>query len=465
MQDVQVYDGLTLTQIRRRLHEIPEPGYEEFETQAQLLAWISTLPQDNIEVKTWRTGVLVMVRGTEAAGAGAEAGAGADVGTVGAGAGAGAEAGAGAGAEAGAGAGTVGAAGGAGFTIGYRTDIDGLPIVEETSYDFKSTHPGFMHACGHDMHMSIALGVLRHFAVHPPKQNLLMVFQPAEEGPGGAKPMLVSDEFNLWRPDMMLALHIAPEYPVGTIATREGLLFANTSELFIDLVGLGGHAAYPHRTRDMIVAGAHLITQLQSIVSRNVDPLDSAVVTIGKLTGGTKQNIIAETARLEGTIRTMSMTAMKAVKARIEALVKGIEVGFECKATIDYGANYTQVWNDSGLTQEFMEFVQGMGALDGLGERHQAQAEQKAEAQAIRQARGVTDTGGQLSVELVECGPAMTGEDFGDFLAKIPGFMFWLGVDTPYGLHHSKIEPNEGAIEVAVGLITRYIEWKCERGL
>ncbi|QSO47613.1 N-acetyldiaminopimelate deacetylase [Alicyclobacillus mengziensis] len=372
------YDGLTLVEMRRRLHQIPEPGYEEFETQAQLLSWIATLPQTHLEVRTWRTGVLVLVHGTSPR-----------------------------------------------LTFGYRTDIDGLPIVEETSYDFKSTHPGFMHACGHDMHMSIALGVLAHFASHPLKDNLLVVFQPAEEGPGGAKPMLASDEFNAWRPDVMMALHIAPEYPVGTVATREGLLFANTSELFIDLAGQGGHAAYPHRTRDMIVAGAHLITQLQSIVARNVDPLDSAVVTIGKLTGGTKQNIIAETARLEGTIRTMSMTAMTAVKARIEALVHGIEVGFECQASIDYGANYTQVWNDGPLVREFMEFVRDKDLA-----------------------------------QVVDCPPAMTGEDFGDFLAAIPGFMFWLGVDTPYGLHHSKIEPNEAAIDVAVRVITEYVAWK-----
>jgi N-acetyldiaminopimelate deacetylase len=372
------YDGMTLIQMRRRLHQIPEPGYEEFETQAQLLAWIATLPQTHLEVRTWRTGVLVLVHGTSPR-----------------------------------------------RTFGYRTDIDGLPIVEETSYDFQSTHPGFMHACGHDMHMSIALGVLAHFASQPLADNLLVVFQPAEEGPGGAKPMLASDEFGAWRPDVMLALHIAPEYPVGTVATREGLLFANTSELFIHLTGQGGHAAYPHRTRDMIVAGAHLITQLQTIVARNVDPLDSAVVTIGKLTGGTKQNIIAETARLEGTIRTMSMTAMKAVKERIEALVRGIEVGFECRASIDYGANYTQVWNDDPLVREFMEFVK---------DRDLAQ--------------------------VVECPPAMTGEDFGDFLAAIPGFMFWLGVDTPYGLHHSKIEPNEGALDVAVRVITEYVAWK-----
>ncbi len=190
-------------------------------------------------------------------------------------------------------------------TIGYRTDIDGLPITEETGLPFQSQHPGSMHACGHDFHMSIALGVLTHFVKKPIDDHLVFLFQPAEEGPGGAEPMLNSDVLDGWKPDIIFALHIAPEYPVGTIAIKPGLLFADTSELFIDLRGKGGHAARPHQTNDMVVAACSLVTQLQSVVARNVDPLDSAVITIGKITSGTVQNIIAETARLEGTIRTL----------------------------------------------------------------------------------------------------------------------------------------------------------------
>ncbi|WP_018133015.1 N-acetyldiaminopimelate deacetylase [Effusibacillus pohliae] len=365
-------------EIRRRLHQIPEPGFAEFKTQRLLLDTIATLPQQRIEVKTWRTGILVRVKGSNPT-----------------------------------------------KRIGYRADMDGLPITEETSYEFRSTHPGYMHACGHDMHMAIGLGVLAHFVQNPIADDLIVIFQPAEEGPGGAKPMLECAEFAEWRPDCMFALHIAPEYPVGTIATRPGILFANTSELFIDLTGTGGHAAFPHKANDMVVAAAHLLTQLQTIVSRNVDPLDSAVITVGKIESGTRQNIIAETARLEGTIRTLSVESMQKIKQRIETVVKGIETGFDCQANIDYGANYRQVYNDERLTREFMNWV--------------------------RESR---------IVQLVECREAMTGEDFGYFLAEIPGFMFWLGVDTPYGLHHSKIEPDERAIGVAIDLLTRYIAWK-----
>lgn len=370
-------------QIRRDLHQIPELGFNEIKTQKYVLDYVQSLPQDHLEVKTWRTGILVKITGRNPS-----------------------------------------------KTIAYRTDMDGLPIVEQTTYSFKSKHEGHMHACGHDLHMAIALGVLTHFAGDPVDDHLLFIFQPAEEGPGGAKPMLKSAEFQAWKPDMIMALHIAPEYPVGTIATKEGLLFANTSELFIDFKGRGGHAAFPHLTQDMVVAASHFVTQLQTIISRNIDPLDSAVVTIGKISGGTKQNIIAETSRLEGTIRTLSLEAMHHVKSRIEALLKGLEIGFECTSIIDYGANYCQVFNDESLTREFMNWVK----------------ENNAEW--------------ETPIQLIECKHAMTGEDFGYFIEEIPGFMFWLGVDTPYGLHHAQIEPNEKGIKGAIGTIIQYLTFQ-----
>ncbi|GAK41777.1 amidohydrolase [Paenibacillus sp. TCA20] len=362
-------------EIRRRLHQIPEPGFEEFKTQALLLEYIGGLPQERLEVKTWRTGILVRVKGL------------------------------------------IGER-----CLGYRADMDGLPIDEETSYEFRSTHPGYMHACGHDLHMAIGLGVLTEIVREPINDDVLFVFQPAEEGPGGALPMLSSEEFKAWKPDFMMGLHIAPEYPVGTIATKPGILFANTSELFIDLTGIGGHAAYPHRAIDMIVATSSLVMQMQSIVSRNVDPLDSVVVTLGKITGGTKQNIIAERVRLEGTIRSLSADSMADVKARIEALLTGVEAGFNCKTELDYGSNYYQVYNHEEEAERFMNFVQH---VEG--------------------------------VELIECTEAMTGEDFGYFLRDIPGLMFWLGVDTPYGLHHAKLEPQEEAIGVAINVVSNYL--------
>jgi N-acetyldiaminopimelate deacetylase len=360
--------------IRRQLHQIPEPGFAEHKTQAFLLQQLKPLP--NIEIQTWKTGILVRIPGTSPR-----------------------------------------------KRIGYRTDMDGLPIVEETGYDFSSTHPGYMHACGHDLHMTIALGLIHHFAYRPLKDELLFVFQPAEEGPGGAKPMMSSQAFQSWRPDQMYALHIAPEYPVGTIATRPGILFANTSELHVRLTGQSGHAAYPHHTNDMIVAATQLFTQLQTIVSRNVDPLDAAVLTVGKLQAGTKENIIAGTAAIDGTIRTLRVETMKTIQRRVTDIVAGIGTSFDCKADLQWGLQYVDVTNHPKETLQFMNWV-----------------------------RQYTE------YNLVECDAAMTGEDFGYFLKEIPGCLFWLGVNTPYGLHHPKITPDEQAIEVAINILARYFE-------
>jgi N-acetyldiaminopimelate deacetylase len=362
--------------IRRQLHRIPELGFQEFKTQQFLLEYIEALPSNRIEIKKWKTGLFVKLKGLKPS-----------------------------------------------KMIGYRADIDGLPITEETGLSFPSEHHGQMHACGHDFHMSIALGILTYFSQNPICDDLLFLFQPAEEGPGGAKPMLESDIMKMWKPDLMMGLHIAPEYKVGQIATKDGLLFANTSELIIDLKGRGGHAAYPHQTKDMVVAAAMLVTQLQTITSRNVNPLESAVVTIGKITGGTVQNIIAENARLEGTIRTLSVKEMKKVKNRIEALAEGLKIGFECEVSIDYGSMYHQVYNEEYSTKQFIDYLQT-----------------------------------QTDIEYIRCQEAMTGEDFGYLLEEIPGFMFWLGVDSEYGLHHAKLDPNEEAIDVAITTMTKYIE-------
>lgn len=363
-------------EIRRELHKIPELGFQEVKTQQYLLNYISTLPSERIEMETWKTGIFVKVHGLNPR-----------------------------------------------KIIGYRADIDGLPINEETNLDFTSEHEGRMHACGHDFHMSIALGILTKLVHDPIADDVLFIFQPAEEGPGGALPMLKSDVMQKWKPQIIMALHIAPEYPVGTIAVKPGLLFANTSELFIDLKGKGGHAAYPHQTLDMVVAASLLVTQLQTVVSRNIDPLDSAVITIGKITGGTVQNIIAERSRLEGTIRTLSVESMTKVKQRIKELVKGLEVSFQCEATIDFGSNYHQVYNDKQITTRFMDFVKE-----------------------------------QSAVTLHICREAMTGEDFGYMLEEIPGFMFWLGVDSPFGLHSAKLSPDEKAIDVAIDLMSAFIK-------
>lgn len=367
----------SLVEIRRDLHKIPELGFQEFKTQRYLLQTLESLMTPFMKIIQWKTGLVVQIEGTDPQ-----------------------------------------------FKLGWRTDIDGLPVTEQTGLEFESEHPGFMHACGHDIHMTIALGLVERFTKEQPKQTMIIFFQPAEEGPGGAEPMLawVKEQQPSLVPDYMFACHIAPEYPVGTVATRAGMLFANTSELFIDLKGLGGHAAFPHQTKDMTVAAANLLMQLQTIISRNINPLEGSVITIGKLTSGTVQNVISDHARLEGTIRTVTAESMARIKERIEALCQATEIGFECEVTIDYGAMYYQVFNQEASANALLDYAK--------------------------------EQDGMISYE---CPPAMTGEDFGFFLKEIPGAMFWAGANTEYGLHHAKINPDENLIEKNIAFIDGFL--------
>jgi N-acetyldiaminopimelate deacetylase len=366
----------SLLDIRRDLHRIPELGFQEVKTNAYLLEQILELPQDRLTIIPWKTGIVVKVEGLQG-----------------------------------------------NKTIGWRTDIDGLPIPEATGLAFKSEHEGQMHACGHDVHMTIAIGLLRNFVENPINDHIVIIFQPAEEGPGGAFPMRewLKSEHSELVPDQIFAFHIAPEYPVGTVATRPGLLFANTSELFIDLIGKEGHAAYPHQSRDMSIAAATLLLQLQTIVSRTLNPMEPAVVTVGKMTSGTVQNIISGKARLEGTFRAMDAETMTIIKQKIESLCRATEIAFDCEIQLDFGFTYYQVKNDETLANEFLAF-----------------AEQDSSTNAIL------------------CGAAMTGEDFGFFLQEIPGVLFWAGVDSPYGLHHAKLNPNEEIIDYLIPFVASY---------
>ncbi|MFT8870932.1 MAG: N-acetyldiaminopimelate deacetylase [Sporolactobacillus sp.] len=361
--------------IRRALHQIPELGFEEWKTQAFLQEQIAHFPhQERLTIKTWKTGLLVHVQGQHPC-----------------------------------------------RTLAYRTDIDALPVTEQTGYSFASQHEGRMHACGHDFHMTIALGVLEKLLEEPIDDSVLCIFQPAEEGPGGALPMLASEVFNAWRPDFIIGLHVSPDFPTGMIATRAGSLFANTSELFIDFFGKGGHAATPQLTHDTIVAAAEFILGLQTIVARRVAPLKSAVVTLGKMSGGTKQNIIADHARVEGTIRTLDQETMALIKAEIESRVQAIEIAYHCRSQIDYGANYYQVFNCAEHVLPFIDFLK------------------------------------DRDYPHVVCGESMTGEDFGYFLKELPGFMFWLGVGKTSALHSADFKPDEAALDQGVRVVVDYL--------
>ncbi|MQW22928.1 MULTISPECIES: N-acetyldiaminopimelate deacetylase [unclassified Lactococcus] len=371
---------LDLIKIRRHLHSIPEIGLQEFETQKYLLEIIKAVSADKdyIELKTWRTGILVMIHGSKPT-----------------------------------------------TTIGWRTDIDGLPVEEETGLEFAS-HNGKMHACGHDIHMTTALGLFEKMADQQPLQNLLFLFQPAEENEAGGKLMYVENAFGDWKPDEFYGLHVRPDLKVGDIATNTHTLFAGTCEVKLTFKGKSGHAAFPHEANDALVAASYFITQVQTIVSRNTDPLGSAVVTFGEMHAGTTNNIIAETAFLHGTIRALTLDVLDFTKNRVLEIAKAVAQGFNMELDIEIiQGGYLPVENNPILAKELMDFFSKDDA-----------------------------------VHLIDIAPAMTGEDFGYLLSKIPGVMFWLGIDSPFALHSNQMSPNEEVLDFAVENIAKFLDMK-----
>lgn len=366
---------------RRNLHKIPEPGLKEFKTTRYLEQVLSRLPGWELD-KPLKTGLIAFKKG--------------QVGSK---------------------------------TVAFRADIDALPITEQTGVPFASQHQGYMHACGHDMHMAVLLGLAEYLCQRPADEHVLLIFQPAEEGPGGAEALVRTGLLERYCVDEIYALHVSPEYPVGTVASRPGVLFANTSELFIELRGTGGHAAYPHLANDMVVAGSHLALQLHSIVSRNIDPNHSAVLTIGELNAGTRQNVVADHARLTGTIRTLSAEDMQLIKNRVESIVNGIAASFALETKLDYGANYAAVDNDHRIVKAFVERLSSLP-----------------------------------DINYVECQAAMVGEDFGYFLQEVPGMLFWLGVSNTgrpmkNGLHTPKFCPDERALDIGLKIFASLLTY------
>ena len=372
---------LDLIATRRALHQIPELGMEEFKTHAFLMETIEGLLQDRSfsQVRTWETGILVYLTGSAPQ-----------------------------------------------KTIGWRTDIDGLPIVEETGLDFKSLQPDRMHGCGHDFHMTIALGLLEKMAEQQPKNNLLFLFQPAEENLAGGMLMYEAGAFGDWLPDEFYGLHVRPDLKVGQMATNRATLFAGTCEVKIRFTGQGGHAAFPHTANDALVAASYFVTQVQSVVSRNVDPIEGAVVTFGSMHAGTTNNVITETAFLHGTIRALTQSMSLLVQKRVREIAEGIALSFGVDLEIELNpSGYLPVENNPQLADELMTYFE---QVDG--------------------------------VEMIDCPPAMTGEDFGYLLNKVPGVMFWLGVDTPYPLHNPRLSPKEEVLPFAVDKLSDFLKTK-----
>jgi hippurate hydrolase len=317
--------------------------------------------------------------------------------------------------------------------IGLRADMDALPITEATGLPYASRHAGRMHACGHDGHTATLLAAARVLAqTRAFSGTLHLIFQPAEEGPGGAQRMIDEGLFERFPCDAVFALHNAPGQPVGTLAFRSGPTLASADRVLITLRGTGGHGAMPHHAQDPIVAGASLVLALQSIVARNVDPLASAVVTVGLFQAGTANNVIPGRATLELSVRALDREVRALLRRRIHELAQAQAASLGVTAEVDYQDGYPVLVNTPAETA----FAQQV-AIELLGRER----------------------------VLLDKPPVMGSEDFAFMLERRPGCYFFLGNGDGEGscmVHNPGYDFNDAAMETGAAfwalLVQRFLK-------
>lgn len=318
-----------------------------------------------------------------------------------------------------------------GPTLALRADMDGLPMPEETGLDFASENEN-MHACGHDGHTAMLLGAAQILNENKDKLkgNVKLFFQPAEEGPGGALPMIEAGVMDNPQVDAVLGLHngkLHDDLPPGTIGVKHGALMASSDILAIKIKGKGGHGAYPEEAVDPIVVAGQVITALQTIVSRESAAVDPVVVTIGKIQGGHSFNIIPEEVLMQGTVRTFSNETRKKTAKRIKELVEGVARAMGTQAEVDYEFKYPPLINSDEFTDFFID-----------------SAKEVLEEESIIQLRN----------------PVMGAEDMSYFLEKVPGTYFFLSnpgaIDGVYHPHHnSKFDLDESYFYLGTSLLVQ----------
>ncbi|MBH5317609.1 amidohydrolase [Paenibacillus sp. GSMTC-2017] len=359
-----------LIAIRRHLHEYPELSHEEVETTASIRKWLTDA---NIRIANYplRTGVIAEVGGFHE-----------------------------------------------GPVIAIRADIDALPIHEETGLPFASRFPGKMHACGHDFHTAAILGTA--FLLKEKEQELRgtvrFIFQPAEEKAKGAEQIIASGA--LENVEAIFGMHNKPDLPVGTVGIKGGAIMAAADGFIVEVEGRGSHAAVPEAGIDPIVISAHIVTALQSIVSRNVSALESAVVSVTRLNSGTAWNVIPDKALFDGTLRTFDERVRARVRQRFEKIVHSVADAFESNATVRWIEGPHPVINDDEW------------------------------------ASVATQTAKSVGLTVIEPLPSPAGEDFAFYLKKTAGLFVFFGTSGPKEWHHPAFDVDERALLLAASFFT-----------
>lgn len=369
-----------ITEWRQHLHETPEILYEVHETAKYVAEKLRAFGVDEVTEGIGQTGVVGVIRGK---------------------------------------------ANSSGRAIGLRADMDALPIEEMTGLPYASKTPGKMHACGHDGHTAMLLGAAKYLAeTRNFDGDVVLIFQPAEEGGAGAKAMIEDGLFQKWHMDEVYGIHNAPGVPVGVFATRPGALQASSDEFKITVKGVGGHAAEPHRAVDTTLVAAQIIVALHSLVSRNVNPLRSVVLTVGTLsTDSSASNVIPDTAVMEGTVRTLDPEYRAIMEARVRETATHTALAFGASAAVDWTPGYPVTVNDP-----------------------------EGAARAVAAARAV-GTG-----VMDDADPIMPSEDFSYMLEEKPGAYVFMGNGDTAMCHHPMYNFDDEAIPYGCSFFAELVE-------